>query len=116
VSRQLSLPIGIDTNVSLRRAAPRVAKATFRTQPAQSECGRSVNVVEHRGATIPARWRIDEPDRLAKDGHREQPALLECCAFKFLIGRLDFVIGFIRAAIVGSSPFLASVAMQRTDG
>jgi hypothetical protein len=61
VSRQLSLPIGIDTNVSLRRAAPGVAKATFRTQPARSEYGRSVNVVEHRGATIPARWRTTNP-------------------------------------------------------
>jgi hypothetical protein len=40
--------------------------------------------------------------------HRRQPALLgERHAFKFSNGGLEFIIGLIRAAIVGSLPFPA---------
>jgi len=105
------LPVSSRLNIyrsSTRRTGPKERPAS---------CGRSANVVNHRDAPIPARRRADEPDRLAKDRHRWQSALLKRYPFKFSVGRLDFDCRVHSgAAIVGSYPFAASVAMQRTDG
>jgi len=107
------LPVSSRLNIyrsSTRRTGPKERPAS---------CGRSGNVVDHRDATIPARWRADEPDRLApdrlaKDRHRQRSALLECYAFKFSVGRLDFDCRVHSgAAIVGSWPFSAHA--QRSE-